>query len=58
MSKTWEMPDGIYTALVTPFKNEQIDRRAWEILVTRQISAGVAGSSVSAAASSTRWTTA
>ncbi len=43
MSKTWEMPDGIYTALVTPFKNEQIDRRAWARLVTRQVSAGVAG---------------
>jgi len=37
------MPDGIYTALVTPFADGQIDRKAWRVLVQRQIDAGVAG---------------
>ncbi len=41
--KTWDMPDGIYTALVTPFAGEQVDRRAWQVLVQRQIDAGVSG---------------
>jgi len=41
--KTWEMPNGIYTALVTPFKGEEVDRVAWERLLARQIAAGVAG---------------
>ncbi len=41
--KSWQMPDGIYTALVTPFKGDELDREAWEHLVTRQIEAGVAG---------------
>jgi len=43
MTKTWEMPDGIYTALVTPFHGKKIDRKAWEVLVQRQVDAGVAG---------------
>ena len=42
-NKTWEMPDGIYTALVTPFRDNQVDRKAWETLVQRQVEAGVAG---------------
>ena len=41
--KTWEMPDGIYTALVTPFIGETVDRKAWRHLVQRQIDAGVSG---------------
>lgn len=41
--KTWQMPNGIYTALVTPFSGEQIDRQAWTRLIERQIAAGVAG---------------
>ncbi len=43
MNKTWNMPDGIYTALITPFKNNELDRPAWERLVQRQIAAGVSG---------------
>jgi 4-hydroxy-tetrahydrodipicolinate synthase len=42
-SKTWEMPDGIYTALVTPFRDGKVDQNAWRKLVQRQIDAGVAG---------------
>ena len=42
-NKTWEMPDGIYTALVTPFAGDQVDRKAWEVLIQRQIDGGVAG---------------
>jgi 4-hydroxy-tetrahydrodipicolinate synthase len=42
-NKTWEMPDGIYTALVTPFNDDRLDQRAWGVLVQRQIDAGVAG---------------
>jgi 4-hydroxy-tetrahydrodipicolinate synthase len=42
-NKTWEMPDGIYTALVTPFNEDKIDQAAWRILIQRQIDAGVAG---------------
>lgn len=41
--KTWEMPNGVYTALVTPFSGDQIDRTAWTRLIERQIAAGVAG---------------
>ncbi len=41
--KTWEMPDGIYTALVTPFAAGNLDKKAWEKLVQRQVDAGVAG---------------
>jgi 4-hydroxy-tetrahydrodipicolinate synthase len=43
MSKTWEMPDGVYTALVTPFRDGALDRAAWQALVRRQVAAGVAG---------------
>jgi 4-hydroxy-tetrahydrodipicolinate synthase len=42
-NKTWEMPDGIYTALVTPFADGKLDQKSWRILVQRQIDAGVAG---------------
>ncbi len=42
-NKTWEMPDGIYTALVTPFAGDQVDRKAWQRLIQRQIDGGVAG---------------
>lgn len=41
--KTWQMPDGIYTALVTPFAADKVDRQAWRTLVQRQVDAGVAG---------------
>ncbi|MCP4292176.1 MAG: 4-hydroxy-tetrahydrodipicolinate synthase [bacterium] len=41
--KTWEMPDGIYTALVTPFSGDAVDHNAWRKLIQRQIDAGVAG---------------
>ncbi len=41
--KTWEMPDGIYTALVTPFAGSSVDKKAWEILIQRQIDAKVSG---------------
>ena len=43
IDKTWEMPDGIYTALVTPFVGGQVDKNAWRTLVQRQIEAKVAG---------------
>lgn len=42
-NRTFEMPDGIYTALVTPFLNNELDKAAWKKLVARQIDAGVAG---------------
>jgi 4-hydroxy-tetrahydrodipicolinate synthase len=42
-NKSWEMPDGIYTALVTPFADGKLDQKAWRVLVQRQIDAGVAG---------------
>ena len=42
-NKTWDMPDGVYTALVTPFRHDQVDQDAWRVLVQRQIDAGVAG---------------
>jgi len=41
--KTWQMPDGIYTALVTPFRDGKVDQGAWRRLIQRQIDAGVAG---------------
>ncbi len=41
--KTWVMPDGIYTALVTPFSGNTVDHHAWRKLVQRQLDAGVAG---------------
>ncbi len=41
--KTWTMPDGIYTALVTPFADGRVDRKAWRTLIERQLAAGVAG---------------
>ena len=42
-SCTWEMPDGIHTALVTPFADGKLDQDAWRVLVQRQIDADVAG---------------
>ncbi len=39
----YELPQGVYTALITPFKNEALDKDAWERLVDRQVRAGVAG---------------
>jgi 4-hydroxy-tetrahydrodipicolinate synthase len=42
-NRTFEMPDGIYTALVTPFKNSELDKPAWKELVARQIDSGVSG---------------
>jgi 4-hydroxy-tetrahydrodipicolinate synthase len=42
--KTWAMPDGIYTALVTPFTADgAVDRAAWRRLLQRQVTGGVAG---------------
>ncbi len=41
--KTWTMPDGIYTALVTPLRDGALDKEAWPRLVQRQIDGGVAG---------------
>lgn len=35
--------NGVFTALVTPFKNGEVDYAAFDALVERQISAGVAG---------------
>ena len=40
---SWEMPDGVYTALITPFADGEVDRKAWRTLVERQVAAGVAG---------------
>lgn len=37
------LPAGVYTALVTPFRDGELDKPAWERLVARQIDAGVAG---------------
>lgn len=39
----YELPQGVYTALVTPFQDGDVDRGAWERLIDRQIRAGVAG---------------
>jgi 4-hydroxy-tetrahydrodipicolinate synthase len=41
--KLWAMPDGIYTALVTPLRDGALDKEAWPRLVRRQIEGGVAG---------------
>jgi 4-hydroxy-tetrahydrodipicolinate synthase len=38
-----KLPEGVYTALVTPFADGQIDKRAWERLLARQLDGGVAG---------------
>jgi len=38
-----QLPEGIYTALVTPFADGEVDRAAWRTLVERQVDAGVAG---------------
>lgn len=43
MREKTRLPEGVYTALVTPFADGQIDRRAWERLLQRQVEAGVAG---------------
>ncbi len=37
------MLDGVFTALVTPFRDGKVDTGAFEALVERQIAAGVAG---------------
>lgn len=37
------LPEGVYTALITPFRHGALDRAAWDRLVIRQIEAGVAG---------------
>lgn len=37
------LPEGIYTALITPFRDGAVDYDAWQTLVTRQVDAGVAG---------------
>lgn len=42
--KSWTMPDGIYTALITPFAGDgAVDRAAWKRLLQRQLDGGVAG---------------
>jgi 4-hydroxy-tetrahydrodipicolinate synthase len=44
IEKTWTMPDGVYTALVTPFTADgAVDRAAWRRLLQRQVAGGVAG---------------
>ncbi len=43
MSRKWTMREGVYTALVTPFADGQVDRATWQRLVERQAAAGVAG---------------
>ncbi|WP_369076228.1 dihydrodipicolinate synthase family protein, partial [Escherichia coli] len=35
--------DGVFTALVTPFRDGAVDVAAFEALVERQVAAGVAG---------------
>jgi len=41
--KSW-LREGIYTAMVTPFAGDgAVDRRAWQRLLERQVTAGVAG---------------
>lgn len=37
------LPEGVYTALITPFRDGEVDRAAWDVLVERQVAAGVAG---------------
>ena len=43
MSEKRTLPHGVYTALVTPFRDGEVDRDAWDRLVSRQVDAGVAG---------------
>ncbi|PID79240.1 4-hydroxy-tetrahydrodipicolinate synthase [bacterium DOLJORAL78_65_58] len=43
VEKIWEMPAGVYTALVTPFRDDKVDKKAWRTLIQRQIDGGVAG---------------
>jgi 4-hydroxy-tetrahydrodipicolinate synthase len=43
MRDKMRLTEGIYTALVTPFVDDQIDKQAWERLLARQVGAGVAG---------------
>ncbi len=43
MSERFRLPEGVYTALVTPFRDGELDREAWRRLVARQVDAGVAG---------------
>ncbi len=43
MTDRARLPEGIYTALVTPFRDGALDRDAWRRLVERQAAAGVAG---------------
>lgn len=43
IEKSW-LREGIYTAMVTPFAGDgAVDRRAWQRLLERQVTAGVAG---------------
>ncbi len=37
------LPEGVYTALVTPFVDGHVDKHAWQRLLARQIDAGVTG---------------
>lgn len=43
MAQTNERFSGVFTALVTPFRNGEIDHDAFDALVERQVAAGVAG---------------
>ena len=43
MSNTTARMEGVFTALVTPFKDGGIDKASFENLVNRQIAAGVSG---------------
>ena len=43
MSEKRFLPQGVYTALATPFRAGAVDKPAWERLVARQVEAGVAG---------------
>ncbi len=37
MSEKRFLPRGVYTALVTPFRDGELDKPAWERLVARQV---------------------
>ena len=41
--KEVSMLSGIYTAMITPFRGDEVDEIALEKLVERQVQAGVAG---------------
>ena len=41
--KTWTIPDGVYTALVTPFRDGEVDMDAFRALIDRQAKAGIDG---------------